>query len=157
MCGIPLKSVQTTMSCILKGTELCLSQHLPIANTSFLHAGVLSVLSVHRSWAYCLLTMPAVSRKHGFLVIIHCLRLLHSFLSPIPEPWEKEYGIDVPFRAEHSIVSSLLHQDQFGVFMFICCQRMLFWLGLKDALIYRYTSKSLRVSLMYDVCLTESQ
>lgn len=132
MCGIPLKSVQTTMGCVLKETGLCLSQHLPIASTSFLHAGVLSVLSVHRSWAYCLLTMisyvqlPTVSRKHGFLVVIHCLRLLHSFLSPLPEPWEKEYGIDFPFRAEHSVVSYLLHPDQFGVFVFIYCQRMLF-------------------------------
>lgn len=112
MCGLPLKSVQTTMGRILKETGLCLSQQLPIASTSLLHAGVLSVLSIHRSWAYCLLTtlisyvqLPAVSRKNGFLVIVHCLRQLHSFLSPLPEPWEKNCGIDIPFRAKHSIVS----------------------------------------------------
>lgn len=150
----------------LKKQGLCLFRQLPIASTSLLHAGVLSVLSIHRSWAYCLLTtlisyvqLPAVSRKNGFLVVVLCLRQLHSFLSPLPEPWEKDCGIDIPFRAEHSIVSSLLHPDQFGAFVFITiyCQRMLFWLGLKDALIYRYTSKSLRVSLIYDVGLTESQ
>lgn len=129
LCGIPLRSVQTTMGCILKETGLSLPQWLP---TSLLHAGVLSVLSIHRSWAYCLLTMisdvqlPAVCRKHGFFVVIRCLRLLRSFLSPLPEPWEKDFGIDVPLRDEHSVVSYLLHPDQFGVFVFIYCQRMLF-------------------------------
>lgn len=49
LCGIPLRSVQTTMGCILKETGLSLPQRLP---TSLLHAGVLSVLSIHRSWAY---------------------------------------------------------------------------------------------------------
>lgn len=145
---------------ILKKTGLSLSQQ-PTACTSLLHAGVLSVLSVQ---TYCtfnyfdFLCAAAHCIQKAWFPCRHPLPQTVTLFS-VPSSWAlgEGLGIDVPFRVKHPVVSYLLPLNQFCVFVFIYCQRMLFWLGLKGALIYRYTSKSLRVSLIHDVCLTESQ
>lgn len=68
---------------------------------------------------------PAMPGRHCFLVAIHCLRLLHSFHSPLQ--LSLSFGcvcdIDVPFRNDHSTVSYSVYLEQLWASVLITASR----------------------------------
>lgn len=131
--------VQTIHECVgysLRGSYLCLSQHVTVTSSSASWGGIVCSVSalcwdlvwIHFSQVLHMMVEPLLVHMCSclavfircFFVVICCFRLLGSFCPfGLWSKWMHGWDVYVPFKTEYSVVSISLHLDQLEVIVLI--------------------------------------